>query len=64
MPINVYILATIFVTGNMEYNKLVYKIYSIINYSDNTGMAIIINIREIMTVEFWSLVLLYRARGR
>ena len=59
-----YILATIFVTGNMEYNKLVYKIYSIINYSDNTGMAIIINIREIMTVEFWSLVLLYRARGR
>ena len=48
----------------MEYNKLAYKIYSIITYSDNTGITIIIGIREIVTVEFWSLVLLCRVRGR
>ena len=41
-----------------------YKIYSIKTYSDNMGIAIIIGISEIVTVEFWSLVLLYQAGGR
>ena len=48
----------------MGYNELAYKVYSIKIYGDNTGMAIIIGISEIVKVEFWSLVLLYRVGGR